>query len=305
MPWKLNNMDSELLSICIPTRNRSYWLEISLNALINDIHAHGITPEVLKIYISDNCATDNTPELVRQFQTKYPGLIYTRNATNIGADRNAIHCPELAHGTYVWVMGDDDSILPGRLPQILDILRNNRLALFINYGAQFATGFKLPGKFANFKEFAQKCEKANPQFLLSHSLVSSNIFRTELFDHKLAIDLVNTFYGHMYGMIDKMDDKAGGVYVPEWPSLKIRNSSVDPIDGVWPANLEKSWREYLAWLKKKFDLKTLDPEKLNIYARRALFLEIKTHPINSVIHYAGFLKHKQTYKTLWKMIANK
>lgn len=295
-------MASELLSLCIPTRNRARWLEIALTVLAKDVQKHHISPDVFKIYISDNCATDDTPAVVKRFQEQMPGLIYSRNETNIGGDRNILHCPELAKGQYVWIMGDDDSVIPGRLPFILDVLSKNRLALFLNLGVQSAPGFKLPAHFKNFRGFAQACSQVNPQTLLSHSLISANIFRAECFDLKLAHERIKTFYGHMYAMVDRMDDNAGGVYVPNRATIKIRNSSTDPIDGIWPPNLETSWRDYLAWLKEKFDLKELDPTKVNAYVRLAVFHEFKAHPFRSAWHYSAFLKHKQTYKTAWRLL---
>jgi hypothetical protein len=106
----------------------------------------------------------------------------------------------------------------------------------------------------------------------------------------------------MYAMVDRMDDKAGGVYVPKGATIKIRNSSTDPIDGVWPPNLEQSWRDYLGWLKTKYDLTELDPEKVNAYMRLAVIHEFKAHPFRSTVHYGAFLRHAKTYKTAWRLL---
>ncbi len=297
-------MDNEILSLCIPTRNRAEWLAIALNRINEEVLQYRIGAESLKVYISDNASTDNTQQVVQRFQSGFC-LSYSRNEINIGADRNIWRCPGLARGKYVWIMGDDDSVLPGSLPYILDILQKHRLALFLNLGDLSTSGFKLPAHFKNFREFARECTRVNPHPLLAHSLISANIFRSDFFDLQVAEFRIKSNYGHMYAMVDRMTDDAGGVYVADRATIKVRNSSTDPVDGaIWPTHLEmeNSWRDYLGWLKEKFDLKDLDPGKVNTYTRLAVYNEFKSHPIRILLHYGAFLRYKKTYKTLWRLI---
>lgn len=77
-------MNSPLVSICIPTYNRAEILKNSLETLLCQKEFLNGKVEVV---ISDNASTDNTEEVCREFLSKYKGLKYYRNETNI-CDRN-------------------------------------------------------------------------------------------------------------------------------------------------------------------------------------------------------------------------
>ena len=297
-------MAEEFLSICIPTRNRSAWLERALAQLAAEIEANKIGPEVLRIYISDNCSTDDTAGKTKDFQARLPHLSYSRQKTNVGAALNAAHCGRTGAGEYRWVMGDDDAICPGTLGYILECLRKNRPALFINGGGTYACGFKTPVLFGSYREFARTCQRVNPHMLLAHSLITANIYRADCFNYDLAITLVNTHYGYMYAMVGKMQDDAGGVFVTDRQTITVRNSSLDPVDGIWPtlADMYKIWGDYLVWVKEQFDLKDLQRERIPEYIRRALILQFKARPFSSFWHYTKHLNRAQTWQSLWKLL---
>jgi glycosyltransferase involved in cell wall biosynthesis len=296
-------MAPEFLSINIPTRNRSAWLKIALGQMANELESFKIGPDVVRIHISDNCSTDNTAEVVKEFQARLPHLSYSCNETNIGADGNILHCARLGRGRYHWVMGDDDSICPGALPYILDCLKKNQPALFINSDGPSAPGFKLPALFKNYREFALCATRVNPRLLIAHSLITANIFLAECFDYEFAMSKIETFYGHMYGLVANASDTAGGVYITERMTIKVRNSSTDAVDGIWPPNLEKMWTDYLIWIKEKFGLEKLQPEKIHTHWRIYVLRQFQHRPISTSLSYAKTLVHAQTYRTIWKLIA--
>ena len=112
-------MRRPLLSLTIPTFNRSAFLFELLEALLPQIPNDGS----VDLLVSDNASTDATPEVVASFSGRGLPLRSVRNAGNIGADANFLQCLSLARGKYVWVLGDDDLVLPGAIPQILSLLR--------------------------------------------------------------------------------------------------------------------------------------------------------------------------------------
>lgn len=296
------DMDKELLSICIPTRNRSLWLGIALSQLASEIEANKISPDVLKIYVSDNCSTDDTESMVRIFQARLPHLIYSRHPSNIGGDPNILYCYNLGMGDYRWVMGDDDAICPGALLYILDSLRKNRPALFINSDGRYACGFKTPKLFESYRKFSQTCMRVNPHMLLAHSLISANILKADCYDYNFAVAKTDTSYGHMYGLVGAMSDEAGGVFVTDQQTITVRNSSLDPVDGIWPADMYKLWGDYLDWLKEWFDLNNLDRNLIPAYTRRALVCQFKAHPLMAMVQFAKTFSQLQTWRTLWTLL---
>lgn len=72
-----------LLSICIPTYNRSSYLEKTLDSIINQ---NGFDNRV-EIIISDNCSTDDTRDLCLKYSEKFHNIKYFCNDSNL-ADRN-------------------------------------------------------------------------------------------------------------------------------------------------------------------------------------------------------------------------
>lgn len=44
----------------------------------------------IEIIVSDNASTDDTTDIIRSFQTKYPWIRYYRNDSNIGAGRKLL-----------------------------------------------------------------------------------------------------------------------------------------------------------------------------------------------------------------------
>jgi len=99
----VNKDYGQLLSICIPTYNRADRLKRALPLWIDKVSKYNI-----RIVISDNASLDNTQAVVKEFQTIYNNIFYSRNDTNIGPDKNYEKVLTIADTEYRWLMGDDD-----------------------------------------------------------------------------------------------------------------------------------------------------------------------------------------------------
>ena len=107
-----------LLTISIPTYNRAHYLEGLLATLWEQLQGESR----VELVVSDNASVDNTGAVVAAFQSRGLAIRYTRNETNLGADRNILQCYLLAAGKYAWVFSDDDLILPGTIQRLLHVL---------------------------------------------------------------------------------------------------------------------------------------------------------------------------------------
>jgi abequosyltransferase len=107
---------SPLLSICIPTYNRAYYLRDCLLSVI--AAAKGYEHEV-NIIVSDNASEDDTPIVVESIRSLYSNFHYVRRTTNIGAGRNFRYVASLAKTPYVWVFGDDDMMSESAIRKVL------------------------------------------------------------------------------------------------------------------------------------------------------------------------------------------
>lgn len=117
---------SYILTIAIPTYNRSKILEESLLSIIPQLKKHSDSIEFL---ISDNCSSDNTEEVVSKFINSNFKINYIKNKENIGMDRNFVQCLQKAKGKYIWILGDDDHLLDDSLDFVIDVLKKGSYGL--------------------------------------------------------------------------------------------------------------------------------------------------------------------------------
>lgn len=99
----MNSSNQPLVSIGIPTYNRAKG-----NLLKVIERALGQTWGNVEVIVSDNCSSDETPELVGAIED--PRLRYVRQETNIGPNNNFNYCLNQAKGEYFLLFHDDDMI---------------------------------------------------------------------------------------------------------------------------------------------------------------------------------------------------
>lgn len=118
---KYDNSNMTLLSICVPTFNRSALLHENLLSLLEQWN------EKIEIIVSDNASTDETGQIVETLIKENPGKIhYFRQPKNLGSEGNFDFCFSKAAGDFVWILGDDDRLSKNCLPFLLSILEENQ-----------------------------------------------------------------------------------------------------------------------------------------------------------------------------------
>lgn len=115
------------LTIAIPTYNRCSKLEECVNRVIE--YCRGLDVEII---ISDNASTDNTQEIVARIIKENPEIRYYRNSENLGFDGNFFNCFKKAWGEYVWLLSDDDILLPGAIESVLTGLEKDPVCMHLN-----------------------------------------------------------------------------------------------------------------------------------------------------------------------------
>jgi abequosyltransferase len=100
-------MIEPLLSICIPTFNRSFYLDKLLENISGQIDDS--MAGLVQVCVSNNASADDTDDIIKKWAARSPfRIINSRNETNIGFDLNIRKVASLADGKYCWFMGDDD-----------------------------------------------------------------------------------------------------------------------------------------------------------------------------------------------------
>lgn len=111
-----------LLSFCLPTYNRAALLEHALNGLLTQIRPEEAAE--IEVVVVDNASPDGTPEVIRQAGLRSPHVTLrsVRNSENIGPDRNFLKAIDLAQGKFVFLISDDDLLLPGAVAKLLELI---------------------------------------------------------------------------------------------------------------------------------------------------------------------------------------
>lgn len=114
-------MNEPLLSICIPTYNRVIFLKRTCALIFAQADEENLGR--LEICISDNASTDNTRIVVNDFLMKYPQNVrYKINDKNYGTAYNIFEVLKMAHGEYLWCIGDDDIFIDGAIPHLFKLI---------------------------------------------------------------------------------------------------------------------------------------------------------------------------------------
>lgn len=112
-------MSEPLLTIAVPTYNRSESLRALLGTLGPQIAGH----DQIELLISDNASPDDTEQVVRDAIAAGLECRYMRNEQNLGADGNFLRCYAESRGRYVWLFSDDDYLFAGAVERVLQILQ--------------------------------------------------------------------------------------------------------------------------------------------------------------------------------------
>ncbi len=114
-------------SLCIPTYNRAGLLEQALRVIAAQWQQDldGAERAAVEVVVSDNHSTDDTPQVVEQVRadTGLP-IRYSCQAENRGADANILSAMQAARGEFVYLLSDDDLLLPGALRKLFALLRD-------------------------------------------------------------------------------------------------------------------------------------------------------------------------------------
>lgn len=133
-----------LLTIAIPTYNRAKYLDLCMERIAEEIDSLSEEQRrLVRVCVADNGSTDNTPIIVSRHQERFGEKFEAvRNSDNMGMDFNFTRCYELAKTPYVWLVGDDDVLLPGGLKKVLDVLIEGKVDLLYVNNYWFQDSYK-------------------------------------------------------------------------------------------------------------------------------------------------------------------
>ncbi len=114
------------VSVVMPVYNRVEMLPRAVNSIL------GQTWDDFEFIIVDDGSTDDTWELLKDFEALDSRIILLRHPENQGISKSRNDGNDIAHGTYIAIMDSDDISLPERLQKSVAYLENNPAATAVN-----------------------------------------------------------------------------------------------------------------------------------------------------------------------------
>ena len=170
------------LSICIPTFNRYDCLNNCLNSILIAKNNYDYEFEVC---ISDNCSKKNIEPLIKKYKN-YFDIKFNKNKSNLGLGVNILKAVSLADGEFVWILGNDDLLLPETFKSIDLLFKENSIVDFYyinsyNLDSSFLNKFKKPFNTYKLPKNMNKFSNYSKSF-------QSNFF--DLIDYKISFDFI-------------------------------------------------------------------------------------------------------------------
>lgn len=113
-------MSNSMLSVAIPTYNRTDILISNLQSILDELIEHQIA-----VYISDDSNNEETEIAIQELQTIHPLIFYFKNEPKLGHDKNCIRTLSIPKQEYIWYLGDSMIPKKGAIRKILKVLLDN------------------------------------------------------------------------------------------------------------------------------------------------------------------------------------
>ena len=110
-------MNNQLVSVIMPTYNAAQWVAQSIDSVL------GQTYTDLELIITDDCSTDNTRDILRQYEAADARVKVIYMDENLGAGRTRNKCIEHAQGRYIAFCDSDDRWMPTKLEKQLRFMK--------------------------------------------------------------------------------------------------------------------------------------------------------------------------------------
>ena len=185
--------DPVILTIYIPTYKRPD-IEPCLRSIVPQL------VEGVEVIVSDNDPKGFAKPLVE----KFPQVKYTRRLKNIEGDPNILRGVTQGTGKYVWIFGDDDTILPGTINALLPMLDGVDRVLHYTANSREVN----PGFTGTISEYVASL--TDKSVLTASTLITASVWRREAMDIGAGLDRLDT------------------MYPLAWASLKMRTIKVMP-----------------------------------------------------------------------------
>jgi glycosyltransferase involved in cell wall biosynthesis len=123
---------SPKVSVCMPVYNRPEYVAEAIESVLQQTFTD------FELIITDNCSTDNTPEVIKSYAAKDNRVKYFRNERNLGVCSSGNRAMLLSRGEYIKQLFSDDKLSPRHLEVFVEVLDNHpKVSLVTSYTQNF------------------------------------------------------------------------------------------------------------------------------------------------------------------------
>ena len=112
-------MNEELVSIIMPTYNCEKFIKETITAVLNQTYTHW------ELIIVDDCSTDNTAEIIKEYASRDKRIRYFKNKNNCGAAISRNNAIEQATGKFLAFLDSDDLWREDKLRKQIEFMQQN------------------------------------------------------------------------------------------------------------------------------------------------------------------------------------
>lgn len=224
------------VSVCVITYNQERYIRECLQSLVTQQ-----TNFSFEVVVGDDCSTDGTPAIVREFVARYPTVVRAIfQATNTGGSRNNLEVHDAARGEYVAHVDGDDYALPGKLQAQADALDRDQCCNAVWHSVDFFddTGAFCSGRTADLSSFTNGRVEFGDAIRLGFIGVYSAIMyrrsaRTQvdlgrrILDLYLTWDTLSRGHGHMLATVYGRYRVASSGSLTQASQLRVRRLAIE------------------------------------------------------------------------------
>ena len=282
----MNNSNEIQVSVCIVTYNQQEYIVECLDSLVSQE-----TDFKFEIIVGEDCSTDNTRAVVRQYLEKYPDLIVPIfHQSNVGPSENARQVYEKARGKYIAHMDGDDMALPGKLQKQFDALAANPQAIICSHNVEGILGDDISSEHhwyypAGEYTFVDLLKKL-PFFAHSSKMfkITNDIGWSELMSSNFVLDIELHLYQASMGTIIHLEEYLGryraDVGISAMKDNKLNYRMIEKVESIYEQLLisypdktnaiKESYASYLLGTASSFAVVESNGSKMREYTIRSL-----------------------------------
>lgn len=246
------------LTILVPTRNRAKDLNNAIRRIVRSIEFAKSFGREVELVVVNNSSTDNTEEVARSWESKYPYIKYYKHKEDYqSAEESLCHGMKYANGEFIWSFGDDDFMETVSVLRLVKVLATNRYDLVIQnvkfiYNDDFEkkSYHYIPSEKYKNKIIEYKTHNLFKDFGFHHITAgfSAACFRKEKFNMELFLKLMDTSKIYSYSVaIFASFCRAKAAFLPEAKMTTTMNIDVEEFNRIASLAVRNGFLSFYSW----------------------------------------------------------